>query len=98
MGLLPDRIYGWSNLGSCGVTEERILKLESHVTDLRIQNSELATNVVNLTESVRELTKTVLSLRDAVNQGKGALWLAMTAAGAFGALVVIVFKKIFGAS
>jgi hypothetical protein len=76
------------------MSEERIRELEAQVTDLRLANAELATTVKHLTGAVRELTATVQAMRDTVNQGRGALWLAMTAAGAIGALAVVIGRRL----
>ena len=78
------------------MTEERIKTLEDRVLGLLIANEGLAASVGHLTETVKILTETVQTLRDTMNQGRGALWLAMTAAGGLGALLVVLSKKIFG--
>ena len=95
VGLLPDRVRAWGlNWSTWIVTEERIKDLEARVTDLRIANGELATSVAHLTTAVDNLTHTVQVLRDTVNQGRGALWLAMAASGGVGALLVVIGKRL----
>jgi hypothetical protein len=75
--------------------EDRVRELERDISSLRVANAELAKSVEHLSASVRALTDTVSTLRDTMNQGKGALWLGVLAAGSVGALITTVLKKIF---
>lgn len=75
--------------------EDRIRELERDLNALRVANAELAKSVEHLSTSVKALTETVTTLRDMMNQGKGALWLGVLAAGSAGALITTVLKKIF---
>jgi len=76
--------------------EDRMRELEAQVTDLRIDNAGLATSVEHLAGAVKTLTETVQDLRDAMNKGRGALWMAMLLAGGIGAALTTVLKRVFG--
>ena len=78
------------------MTEERIKTLEDRVLGLLIANEGLAASVAHLTTTVTALTETVQTLRDTMNQGRGAIWLGMTAAGGMGAMLVVFAKKVAG--
>ena len=78
------------------VQEDRVRELEAQVTNLRVDNAGLATSVEHLAGAVKTLTETVQDLRDAMNKGRGALWMAMLLAGGIGAAVATVIKRIFG--
>jgi chromosome segregation ATPase len=75
---------------------ERIRALEREVTDLRVANQSLSNNIAHLTKAVDSLTEVVQGLRDTMNQGRGALWLAMATSGVIGALAVVIGKRILG--
>lgn len=74
-------------------SDERVQKLETEVTNLRISNATLSASVEHLATAVKSLTETVQILRDTLNQGRGALWLAMVTGGGIGALVAAFFRK-----
>jgi len=76
--------------------EDRVRELEAQVTDLRIDNAGLATSVEHLAGAVKTLTETVQDLRDTMNKGRGALWMAMLLAGGIGAALTTVLKRVFG--
>ena len=76
--------------------EDRVRELEAQVTDLRINNAELATSLEHLAGAVKTLTVTVQELRDTMNKGRGALWMAMLLAGGIGAALTTVIKRVFG--
>lgn len=76
--------------------EDRIRALETQVGDLREQRATLASDVEHLTKAVNDLTKTVTELRDMLNKGKGAWLVLVLVAGAVGATVSTVFKKVLG--
>ena len=76
-------------------SDERVQKLEAEVTDLRISNATLSVAVEHLATAVKGLTETVQVLRDTLNQGRGALWLALLAGGSVSALFVTIFHKLF---
>lgn len=76
--------------------EDRVRELEAQVTDLRIDNAGLATSLENLAGAVKTLTETVQELRDTMNKGRGALWMAMLLAGGIGAALTTVIKRVFG--
>lgn len=69
-------------------------ELERDISALRVANAELAMSVEHLSASVKALTETVSVLRDMMNQGKGALWLGVLAAGSVGAVVSTIVKKL----
>jgi NADPH-dependent curcumin reductase CurA len=73
-----------------------ILVMEDRVRALEIANAQLATSVEHLSRTVDTLATTVQTLRDTMNQGRGALWLMMGAAGSLGAIVVTLAKKLMG--
>lgn len=75
--------------------DERVQRLEVEVSDLRVSNAALDTSVEQLAVAVRDLTETVQILRDTLNQGRGALWLALLAGGGAGALFIGIFRKLF---
>lgn len=76
--------------------EDRVRELEAQVTNLRVDNAGLATSVEHLAGAVKTLTETVQDLRDAMNKGRGALWMAMLLAGGIGAALTTVLKRVFG--
>lgn len=62
--------------------------------DTRDRVIALEVKVENLREDVHALTQTVGELRDALQQGKGAWWLFMGAAGFAGFLLSLAVKFI----
>jgi hypothetical protein len=76
--------------------EDRVRELEAQVTNLRVDNAGLATSVEHLAGAVKTLTETVQDLRDTMNKGRGALWMAMLLAGGIGAALTTVLKRVFG--
>lgn len=76
--------------------QDTIARLERDVSDLRVANASLAAAVEHLATSVAALTQTVNVLRDTMNQGKGALWLIVAAAGGVGAAITMALKQVFG--
>lgn len=77
-----------------GEADERVRKLEDEVTNLRVSNAQLSVAVEHLAAAVASLTTTVQVLRDTLNQGRGALWLAMILGGSVGAFLMLVLRKI----
>jgi uncharacterized protein YlxW (UPF0749 family) len=76
--------------------EDRVVKLEGEVTDLKVANARLATSVEHFAKSVDALSLVVQTQRDTINQGRGVLVTLMFAAGAVGALVSTIVKRLFG--
>lgn len=76
--------------------EVRIASLESEVTDLKVANAKLAVSVEHLAKAVDALSIVVQTQRDALNQGRGVLVTLMFVAGAVGAVVSTLLKKVFG--
>lgn len=70
--------------------------MEDRIRSLEIANAKLATTVDHLSATVTVLATTVQSLNDTMNQGRGALWLAMAVAGSVGAMVATFAKKLLG--
>jgi NADPH-dependent curcumin reductase CurA len=70
--------------------------MEDRVRSLEIANAKLATSVEHLSSTVTILASTVQDLRDTMNQGRGALWIMMAAAGSIGAIIVTLAKKVLG--
>lgn len=79
------------------MSEERITSLEGEVTDLKVANAKLAVSVEHLAKAVDALSLVVQTQRDTINQGRGVLVTLMCAAGAVGALITTVVKRLFGA-
>lgn len=77
-------------------SDQRVFELEREVGNLRVNNASLGTSVEQLAKAVETLTSTVEELRDTMNKGRGALWVAMVLAGAFGAAVATGLKKLLG--
>lgn len=78
------------------VSEDRFVRLEREVSDMRVDNASLSTAVEHLAKAVDVLTVTVQGLRDAQNKARGALWLAVAAAGSIGALLMLGLKQMLG--
>lgn len=78
--------------------ENRIVSLEGEVTDLKVANAKLAVSVEHLAKAVDALSLVVQTQRDTINQGRGVLVTLMFAAGAVGAIVSTIVKRILGAS
>lgn len=76
--------------------ENRIVSLEGEVTDLKVANAKLAVSVEHLAKAVDALSLVVQTQRDALNQGRGILVTLMFVAGAVGAVVSTLLKKVFG--
>lgn len=77
--------------------EARVSSLENEVTDLKVANAKLAISVEHLAKAVDALSIVVQTQRDALNQGRGILVTLMFAAGAVGAIVSTIVKRILGA-
>lgn len=75
--------------------EQRVFELEREVGNLRVNNAALGTSVEHLAKAVETLTDTVGELRDTMNQGRGALWVAMFVSGGVGAGVMALIKNFF---
>jgi hypothetical protein len=75
---------------------ERVHHVERQVTDLRVANAALSSSVEHLAKTVDVLNVTVQSLRDTINQGRGAIWVMVGAAGAVGAVIATMIKRLFG--
>jgi len=75
-------------------TSERVHKLESEVTNLRISNASLSMAVEHLAVAVKSLTATVEVLRDTLNQGRGAIWLAVLGGGGICAMALTLARKL----
>lgn len=78
------------------MSEDRIRALEVDVADLRVSNAQLAVSIDHLVKAVDALSLVVQQQRDMLNQGRGVLWAVMFAAGAIGAVVTTLVKKLFG--
>lgn len=66
---------------------------DERITQLEIENAKLATSLEHLTDSVKELTRTVQDLRDTMNRGKGALWIVVGASTLVGGAISAAFTK-----
>lgn len=75
---------------------ERISQMDRDVVALKVANAQLATTVATLANQVAELAKTVQELNNTMHTGKGALLGVMFLAGAIGAVVATVFKRLIG--
>lgn len=56
----------------------------------------LEADVRTLTTEVRLLREEMAMVNAAINQGKGGLWVVVMAAGAIGAGLTLMIKKVFG--
>jgi hypothetical protein len=56
----------------------------------------LEADVRTLTTEVRLLREEMAMVNAAINQGKGGLWVIVMAAGAIGAGLTLMIKKVFG--
>jgi hypothetical protein len=75
----------------------RIRELERHAGDARVTDAKLATSLEHLSRTVEMLNVTVSTLRDVMNQGRGALWLGMLLAGSLSAtLALLIRRMLFG--
>jgi len=74
--------------------EEDLRMMQNDLVGLKIANASLTSSVNHLADTVRALTETVQILRDTMNQGRGMMWLLMTAAGAMGAIAAVIIKRI----
>ena len=74
--------------------EERLRDLEEKVTQLRIAQGEFAASASHLAATVERLERLVGILNDTMNKGRGALWLAMVAAGGLGAATVTIARRV----
>ena len=84
--------------------ETKVESLANLVTDLRLSHERSLISTQHLQNAnehlaglVEELTRVVQDLRDTMNKGRGALWLAMSAAGGLGAFSVVILRRVFGA-
>lgn len=75
--------------------ENRIVSLEGEVTDLKVANAKLAVSVEHLAKAVDALSLVVQTQRDTINQGRGVLVTLMFAAGAVGAVVSTIIKRLW---
>lgn len=66
---------------------------DERLTALEIENARLATSLEHLTDSVKELTRTVQDLRDTMNRGKGALWIVVGASTLVGGAISAALTK-----
>lgn len=74
---------------------ERVHHVEQQVSDLRVANAALTKSVEHLAKTVDVLNLTVQSLRDTMNQGRGALWVIVGTAGALGAVIATIAGRYF---
>jgi len=79
-----------------GQVLDRIRRMEQDLINARIANAELSSSVEHLTKAVDMLTITVATLRDTINQGRGAVWVIAAAAGTVGAFAGMLVKRVFG--
>lgn len=56
----------------------------------------LQADVKTLTTEIHLLRQEMAQVNAAINQGKGGLWVIVTAAGALGAGLTLAIKKLFG--
>lgn len=73
----------------------RVRDLEKDFVELKTANAALTASVNHLSSSVTALTETVGTLRDVMNQGRGALWLGMLMAGAIGGGATLAIRHLF---
>ena len=89
------------------MVEDRVKALEERVSTLRAENAELLATVRSMKETlgtvrddlkkdVERLTQTTGELTAVIERGRGALWIMVAAAGALGAILGGVAKKLLG--
>jgi uncharacterized protein YlxW (UPF0749 family) len=76
------------------VTEERIFRLESEVSNLREENASLAASVRHLTESVDGLTTVLNEMKSTMDKGRGALWVIVAASTFLGGIISALVNKL----
>jgi hypothetical protein len=69
---------------------------EPRLVTLEIDSAKTALSVDHLARAVEKLDSTVQSLRDTMNQGRGALWGIGTSAAVIGGLASYAAHRIFG--
>ena len=78
------------------MTENRLIAVESHVTNLRIDNARLSESIDHLTKTVDNLASVVTDLSANMNKGKGALWvfgiMSATAGGLISWATTLLFR------
>lgn len=78
------------------MTDTRLIAVETHVTNLRIDNARLAECIDHLTKTVDNLATVVTDLSANMNRGKGALWIfgimSATAGGLISWATTLLFR------
>jgi hypothetical protein len=78
------------------MTDDRIAVLETHVTNVRIDNARLSESIEHLTKTVDNLATVVTDLSANMNKGKGALWIfgimSATAGGLISWATTLLFR------
>jgi hypothetical protein len=78
------------------MSEERLAALESHVTDVRIDNARINESIDHLAATVADLALSVKNLTGYMERGKGALWvfgiMSATAGGLISWATTLLFR------
>ena len=74
------------------MTEERIFRLESEMSNLREENAALAVSVEHLSQAVNGLTEKLTSMTSTMDKGRGALWVIVAASTFLGGILNVAFS------
>lgn len=73
---------------------QAIRELERDMVAMKVSNATLAVTLASLTAQVGQLERTLTTLNDTMNKGKGVLWLVLLIAGTLGAAASSVVKRV----
>lgn len=76
--------------------EDRILRLEGEVSDLKVELAKVATELRTTNAQLSTITANMVELNKMLARGQGAIWALMLFAGAVGAVVTTAIKKALG--
>lgn len=76
------------------MNDDRFVRLEESVSQLREDKAALVASVEHLTDAVDKLTTTVETLSAAMNRGKGALWVIVGASTFLGGAISAGVNKL----
>lgn len=76
------------------MSDVRLDKIEAEVVALKVANASLVTAVEHLSDTLAKLDRTVDDLRDAMNRGRGALWVIVGASTFLGGAISAGVQKL----
>jgi prefoldin subunit 5 len=74
--------------------ETNLRELERDLVTLKVAHATLAVTLTSLTAQVAQLERTLATLNDSMNKGKGVLWFILLIAGTMGAAITAVVKRV----